>query len=113
MRPIRARGRDTDTPSCRSRLDVSCAAEAAVTPPPDASHEETTPEAQGRWHGRHAVVVGAGPAGALAALLLAGNGFRVDVFESGRVQQQQGAGGVHAYLGPRSYDIALSKRQAA
>lgn len=71
----------------------------------------------------HAVVVGAGPAGALAALLLAGQGFRVSVFEkrlperlagaaggSGAAQQLQGAAAAmqmgSSTIGLRSYNGA-------
>lgn len=61
--------------------------------------------------GKKAVVVGAGPAGALTAMLLAQQGWKVDVFE--RLSPLVGEdGSITASIGPRSYNILLSERAA-
>ncbi|MFN7293469.1 MAG: FAD-dependent oxidoreductase, partial [Lysobacteraceae bacterium] len=56
---------------------------------------------------RHHVIVGAGLAGALLALLLARRGHRVDVFERRPDQRIRG------YEGGRSINLALARRGLA
>ena len=71
----------------------------------------TTSPAAATGAGKRAVVVGAGPAGALTAMLLAKQGFKVDVYE--RLAPQRGADGAlqsTSAIGPRSYNILLTER---
>ncbi|GAB4814409.1 hypothetical protein N2152v2_001455 [Parachlorella kessleri] len=62
-------------------------------------------------HNKHAVVVGAGPAGVLTATLLAQQGFTVDVFERSAPQLDVN-GKAQASIGSRSYNVVLTERAA-
>jgi hypothetical protein len=76
-----------------------------------AASSEAPAAAPAAGAGKRAVVVGAGAAGALTAMLLAKQGFKVDVFE--RLAPQRGAGGAlqsTSAIGPRSYNILLTER---
>jgi kynurenine 3-monooxygenase len=76
-----------------------------------AASREAPAAAPAAGAGKRAVVVGAGPAGALTAMLLAKQGFKVDVFE--RLAPQRGTDGAlqsTSAIGSRSYNILLTER---